>query len=116
MQLPDVGAHRYHMTGAATPNPLETSNEVGDYKTDIDQRVVTKIKETVRQGVHSPFNVRQIARHFVDKEMATISGEKIPKHDKTFYPSMIEIQNLIQQIQADLLSGTLTPLPTVDII
>eukprot|EP00794_Sanderia_malayensis_P012832 gene12832-14150_t len=111
MQLPDSAAHRYHMMPAITPNQLETTVQAGDYKTDIDLRVVTKIKETVRQGVHSPFVVRQIARHFVDKEMSTTTGEKIPKHDKSFYPSMIEIQNLTQQIQADVMTGVLTSLP-----
>ncbi len=115
MQLADSGAHRYHLSGSVTPSTssFETSGDNGDYKTDIDNRVVTKIKEVVRQGVHSPFVVRQIARHFVDKEMGSLGGEKAPKHDKSFYPTMIEIQNLTQQIQADLLTGALTPLPTV---
>ena len=113
MQLPDADAHRYHMIGSSLTNPIESVSHAGDYKTDINQRVVTKIKETVRQGVNSPFVVRQIARHFVEKEMVTTGEERIPKHDKSYYPTMIEIQNLTQQIQADLLAGVLTPLPLV---
>jgi len=109
MQLPDPSTHRYHMSGASPAHSVDSGS--GDYKTDINHRVVTKIKEVVRQGVISPFIVRQIARHYVEKEMVVAGEDKVPKHDKTYFPPMIEIQNLIQQIQADLLSGVLTPLP-----
>ena len=111
MQLPDPSTHRYHMTGASPAHSIDSAS--GDYKTDISHRVVSKIKEVVRQGVNSPFIVRQIARHYVEKEMVVTGEEKVPKHDKTYFPPMIEIQNLIQQIQADLMSGALTPLPMV---
>lgn len=35
------------------------------------------------------------------------------KHDKAFYPTLIEIQNMIQQAEAAIEAGLLTPLPTV---
>ena len=111
MQLPDVSTHRYHLTGASPSHSIDSNP--GDYKTDVNPKVVAKVKEVVRQGVTSPFIVRQIARHYVEKEMVASGEEKAPKHDKTYYPPMIEVQNLIQQIQADLLSGALTPLPMV---
>ena len=111
MQLPDACTHRYHMTGASPAHSIESVT--GDYRTDVNPKVVSKIKEVVRQGVSSPFIVRQIARHYVEKEMVVAVEEKVPKHDKTYFPPMIEIQNIIQQIQADLLSGALTPLPMV---
>eukprot|EP00795_Rhopilema_esculentum_P005130 gene5130-251_t len=111
MQLPDASTHRYHMFGASTTPTVDSIASSGEYRTDINQRVVTKVKEVVRQGVTSPFVVRQIARNYVEKEMVAAGEEKVPKHDKKYFPPMIEIQNLIQQIQADLISGALTPLP-----
>ena len=35
------------------------------------------------------------------------------KHNKAFYPPLIEIQNIIQQTQAAMNSGVLLPLPPV---
>lgn len=35
------------------------------------------------------------------------------KHDKAFYPTLIEIQNMIQQAEAAIEAGLLTALPTV---
>ena len=115
MQLPDASTHRYHMFGASTTPTVDSIASSGEYRTDINQRVVTKVKEVVRQGVTSPFVVRQIARNYVEKEMVAAGEEKVPKHDKKYFPPMIEIQNLIQQIQADLISGALTPLPMVSL-
>lgn len=111
MQLPDAATHRYHLTGASPAHSIDAMS--GDYKTDVNHKVVSKIKEVVRQGVTSPFIVRQIARHYVEKEMLVAGEEKVPKHDKSYFPPMIEIQNVMQQIQADLVSGALTPLPMV---
>lgn len=35
------------------------------------------------------------------------------KHNKAFYPALIEIQNIIQQTEAAMNSGVLTSLPKV---
>ena len=108
MQLPLASAHRYHNLGASTP---DSETAPSQYKTNVAPKVVDKVREVVRQGVASPFVVRQIARNYVERELFNAAEEKPPKHDRSYYPTMIEIQNLTQQVQAELASGLLTPLP-----
>ena len=38
-----------------------------------------------------------------------------PKHDKAFFPTLIEIQNMIQQTEAAVDAGILDKLPTVSL-
>ena len=45
-----------------------------------------------------------------------VQENKPSKHNKAFYPPMIEIQNIIQQTEAALNSGMLTPLPAVSLL
>ena len=49
--------------------------------------------------------------------MAVGLNDALPsKHDKTFYPSLIEIQNMIQQTEAAIETGVLSKLPTVSVL
>lgn len=54
---------------------------------------------------------------FVENKMELNAPEQRPyKHNKAFYPPLIEIQNMIQQTQAALNSGVVAPLPAVSIV
>lgn len=53
-------------------------------------------------------------QEYVENKMEIGLNQARPsKHDKSFYPTLIEIQNMIQQAEAAIEAGLLTALPTV---
>ena len=53
-------------------------------------------------------------QEYVENKMEIGLNQARPsKHDKAFYPTLIEIQNMIQQAEAAIEAGLLTALPTV---
>ena len=60
------------------------------------------------------FGLIFVFQDFVENKLEFEENEVKPaKHNKTFYPPLIEIQNIIQQTQTAMNSGILAPLPTV---
>lgn len=119
MQLPLPTAHRYHNVGhcmEAFRKEIEEPDDLLMESIDVDSRVLNKIQELVRQGFVNPFIVRAAVKDFVENKMELNAPEQRPyKHNKAFYPPLIEIQNMIQQTQAALNSGVVAPLPAPEI-
>lgn len=116
MQLPLPSAHRYHHIGNsidAFERELQEHEDVMLEEIHVDIRVLNKIQELVRQGYINPFIVRAAMKDYVENKLEFDEHEQRPfKHNKVFYPPMIEIQNIIQQTQAALNAGVIAPLPT----
>ncbi|XP_047145209.1 calcium-responsive transcription factor isoform X1 [Hydra vulgaris] len=120
MHLPLTTSHRYHHIGNAVDTyQLSMQQENGLESLSVDRRVLEMLQILVRQGFKNPFVVRSALKDFVENKMKLESSENQPEHhDKSFYPPMIEIQNLIQQTDIALQSGLLSYLqpPTGSLI
>jgi len=118
MQLPLPSAHRYHHIGNSLEifqKELANLDNVLLESISVDTRVLEQLQTYVRQGYNNPFQVRAGLKDFVQNHMVGGLNETSPsKHDKTFYPSLIEIQNMIQQTEAAIETGVLSKLPTPD--
>lgn len=74
--------------------------------------VMHKIRELVARGVTGIYTVKHCLKEYVEKELF-INLEPPPRHNKSYFPTIIDIQNHIHQAQMALATGALMPLPPV---
>ncbi|EDO42659.1 predicted protein [Nematostella vectensis] len=104
VQLPLPIAHEYHDTDDV---PMATLEDQGQR---LNQQIISKIQEYVARGVTGLYAIKHLLKEFVEKEM--FSGQEAPpKHNKAYFPTIIDIQNHMHQAQMALASGTLMALP-----
>ena len=111
MQLPLPIAHEYHDVDDI---PVITPGLDGSPSQRLDPKVVEKVQELVARGVTGIYTVKHCLKEFVEKEV--FAGQDCPpRHNKAFFPTIIDIQNHIHTAQIALATGTLLPLPPVRI-
>lgn len=74
--------------------------------------VMHKIRELVARGVSGIYVVKHCLKEYVERELFA-NMEPPPRHNKSYFPTIIDIQNHIHQAQMALATGTLVPLPPV---
>lgn len=80
----------------------------------LDSRVVEKINELVARGVTEMYEVKHGIIHFVEKELFDCTSMSFPpRHNKTYFPTITDLQNHIYHAKLALQAGTLTSLPPV---
>ena len=83
----------------------------------LDPRVVDKINELVARGVTDTYEVKHGVINFVEKDLFLSGDEPIPaRHNKSFFPTITDLQNHIHQAILALDSGTLESLPPVSLL
>ena len=78
----------------------------------LNPEVMHKIRELVARGVSGIYTVKHCLKEYVEKELFA-NMESPPRHNKSYFPTIIDIQNHIHQAQMALATGTLVPLPPV---
>lgn len=78
----------------------------------LNPEVMHKIRELVARGVSGIYTVKHCLKEYVEKELF-VNMEPPPRHNKSYFPTIIDIQNHIHQAQMALATGTLVPLPPV---
>lgn len=108
VQLPLPLAHEYHEVDDIPMDPDE-----GDSQGQrLNPEVMHKIRELVARGVTGIYTVKHCLKEYVEKELF-INLEPPPRHNKSYFPTIIDIQNHIHQAQMALATGALVPLPPV---
>ena len=108
VQLPLPLAHEYHDVDDIPMDPDE-----GDSQGQrLNPEVMHKIRELVARGVTGIYTVKHCLKEYVEKELF-INLEPPPRHNKSYFPTIIDIQNHIHQAQMALATGALMPLPPV---
>ena len=80
----------------------------------LNPRVVEKINELVARGVTDIYQVKHGIINFVEKDLFPSMGEPMPaRHNKSYFPTITDLQNHIHQAMLALESGTLESLPPV---
>jgi len=106
VQLPLPLAHEYHDVDDIPMDPDE-----GDSQGQrLNPEVMHKIRELVARGVSGIYTVKHCLKEYVEKELF-INLEPPPRHNKSYFPTIIDIQNHIHQAQMALATGALMPLP-----
>ena len=115
VQFPLEIAHEYHhdddeMIPHQTLSLLPTQVNLGMSR--LDPRVVDKINELVARGVTDIYQVKHGVINFVEKDLFLGGDEPIPaRHNKSFFPTITDLQNHIHQALLALEAGTLESLP-----
>lgn len=109
VQLPLPIAHEYHDVEDITIT--QTPDSRGQR---LNQQVADKIYEFVARGITGVYAIKHCLKEYVEKEMYT-GQDPPPRHNKAFFPTIIDLQNHIHEAQAALASGQLLPLPPVSI-
>lgn len=108
VQLPLPLAHEYHDVDDIPLDPDE-----GDSQGQrLNPEVMHKIRELVARGVTGIYTVKHCLKEYVEKELF-VNLEPPPRHNKSYFPTIIDIQNHIHQAQMALATGALMPLPPV---
>ena len=81
----------------------------------LNPNVMHKIRELVARGVSGIYVVKHCLKEYVEKELFA-NVEPPPRHNKSYFPTIIDIQNHIHQAQMALATGTLVPLPPVSAV
>ncbi|XP_058970330.2 calcium-responsive transcription factor isoform X2 [Pocillopora verrucosa] len=106
VQLPLPLAHEYHDVDDIPMDPDE-----GDSQGQrLNPEVMHKIRELVARGVTGIYTVKHCLKEYVEKELF-VNLEPPPRHNKSYFPTIIDIQNHIHQAQMALATGALLPLP-----
>lgn len=106
VQLPLPLAHEYHDVDDTPMDPDE-----GDSQGQrLNAEVMHKIRELVARGVTGIYTVKHCLKEYVEKELF-VNLEPPPRHNKSYFPTIIDIQNHIHQAQMALTTGALMPLP-----
>jgi hypothetical protein len=80
----------------------------------LDPQVVEKINEFVARGVTDIYQVKHGVINFIEKDLFLGVDEPTPaRHNKSFFPTITDLQNHIYQAMLALESGTLESLPPV---
>ncbi|XP_074614117.1 uncharacterized protein LOC141873918 [Acropora palmata] len=106
VQLPLPIAHEYHDMDDIPLDPDESDGQGQRLNPD----VMHKIRELVARGVAGIYVVKHCLKEYVEKELFA-NMEPPPRHNKSYFPTIIDIQNHIHQAQMALATGTLVPLP-----
>lgn len=106
VQLPLPIAHEYHDMDDIPLDPDETEAQGQRLNPD----VMHKIRELVARGVSGIYVVKHCLKEYVEKELFG-NMEPPPRHNKSYFPTIIDIQNHIHQAQMALATGNLLPLP-----
>jgi len=107
VQLPLPIAHEYHdIEDMTIPQSPDSRGQ------RLDQQVADKIYELVARGITGVYTIKHCLKEFVEKEMY-LGQEAPPRHNKAFFPTIIDLQNHIHEAQSALASGQLLPLPPV---
>ena len=112
VQLPLPIAHEYHDVDDI---PIVVPGLDGSPAQRLDPKVADKVQELVARGVTGIYTVKHCLKEYVEKELF-VSQECPPRHNKAFFPTIIDIQNHIHTAQMALASGTLLPLPPVRVL
>ena len=110
VQLPLPIAHEYHDMDDIPLDPDESDGQGQRLNPD----VMHKIRELVARGVAGIYVVKHCLKEYVEKELFA-NMEPPPRHNKSYFPTIIDIQNHIHQAQMALATGTLVPLPPVSV-
>lgn len=106
VQLPLPLAHEYHDIEDVPLDPDENDS----HGQRLNPEVMNKIRELVARGVSGIYTVKHCLKVFVEKELF-VNMEPPARHNRSFFPTIIDIQNHIHQAQMALATGTLLPLP-----
>jgi len=106
VQLPLPIAHEYHDMDDIPMDPEENDSQ----GQRLNPEVMHKIRELVARGVSGIYTVKHCLKEYVEKELFA-NMEPPPRHNKSYFPTIIDIQNHIHQAQMALATGTLVPLP-----
>ncbi|CAB4003007.1 calcium-responsive transcription factor-like [Paramuricea clavata] len=115
IQFPLETAHEYHheddeMIPHQALSLLPTQVNLGSSR--LDPRVVEKINELVARGVTDIYQVKHGVISFIEKDLFLGVDEPTPaRHNKSFFPTITDLQNHIYQAMLALESGTLESLP-----
>lgn len=90
-------------------DPEESAESQGQR---LNPEVMNKIRELVARGVSGIYTVKHCLKVFVEKELFA-NVEAPARHNRSYFPTIIDIQNHIHQAQMALATGSLMPLPLV---
>lgn len=107
VQLPLPLAHEYHDIDDIPMDPEESAESQGQR---LNPEVMNKIRELVARGVSGIYTVKHCLKVFVEKELFA-NVEAPARHNRSYFPTIIDIQNHIHQAQMALATGSLMPLP-----
>ena len=80
----------------------------------LNPQVVEKINELVARGVTDIYQVKHGIINYVEKDLFIGVDKPIPaRHNKSYFPTITDLQNHIHQAMLALESGTLESLPPV---
>lgn len=108
VQLPLPVAHEYH--DVEDLNITQSPDNRGGQR--LNQQVADKIHELVARGITGVYTIKHCLKEYVEKEMY-IGHDTPPRHNKAFFPTIIDLQNHIHEAQSALATGHLLPLPPV---
>lgn len=115
VQLPLETAHEYHIDEddvlIQETCPLLPA-QINLTSTRLDPRIVEKINEFVSRGMTDIYQVKHGLIRFVENTLF-VHGEVPARHNKSFFPTITDLQNSIHQALTMLQAGALQQLPPV---
>ena len=112
-------AHQYHSEDddiLFTQSSTFLSQDQMSPISRLNYRVVEKINELVARGITGIYEVKHGVIQYVETELFRGRAGEVPaRHNKTYFPTITDLQNHIHLAKVALEAGTLATLPPVSL-